>query len=291
MSGFRYSLPRAVFGGLEHGLSSWPSPPGTTAADRAAVPRCSPGAGSPRSRLALVLIVVDKYWPLGVEAWGWAAGALAVGLAAAAVGLFGALQSAGSRHRTRPPLRTEGTRLQRPDPVAGRPRDRGGRGPAGRRRRQGRADRRRRAVRRQAAAASAVAAGAGRAGRAGRAADRAGASKTRRRRPPTRPPSSRCRRRPPRSAASLPIAANRRKRRGSRTPTAVPEARKRREGVEQRADQGKGDGEDQRPFAAAWPIAASRSAGRQGQGAARPVEEHRSRSGRQVCQGPQPRRS
>jgi hypothetical protein len=37
---------------------------------------------------ALVLIVVDKFWPLGVEAWGWAAGGLGVGLAAAMVWTF-----------------------------------------------------------------------------------------------------------------------------------------------------------------------------------------------------------
>ncbi len=47
---------------------------------------------------ALVLILVDKYWPLGVEAWGWAAGALAIGLAAAVgwtlSGRCGALEAA-----------------------------------------------------------------------------------------------------------------------------------------------------------------------------------------------------
>jgi hypothetical protein len=35
--------------------------------------------------MALVLVGVDKKWPLGVEAWGWVAGALGVGLAAAVV--------------------------------------------------------------------------------------------------------------------------------------------------------------------------------------------------------------
>ena len=34
---------------------------------------------------ALVLIAVDKFWPLGLEAWAWAAGALAVGVVAAIV--------------------------------------------------------------------------------------------------------------------------------------------------------------------------------------------------------------
>ena len=34
---------------------------------------------------ALVLIVADKFWPLGVEAWAWAAGALGLGLFAALV--------------------------------------------------------------------------------------------------------------------------------------------------------------------------------------------------------------
>ncbi len=38
--------------------------------------------------LALVLVVVDKKWPLGVEAWGWLAGALGVGLAAAVIWTF-----------------------------------------------------------------------------------------------------------------------------------------------------------------------------------------------------------
>jgi len=38
--------------------------------------------------VAFVLIAVDKRWPLGLEAWGWAAGALAVGLVAAMVWTF-----------------------------------------------------------------------------------------------------------------------------------------------------------------------------------------------------------
>ena len=38
--------------------------------------------------VAFVLIAVDKRWPLGVEAWAWAAGALAVGLVAAMVWTF-----------------------------------------------------------------------------------------------------------------------------------------------------------------------------------------------------------
>jgi hypothetical protein len=37
---------------------------------------------------ALVLIAVDKRWPLGIEAWGWAAGGLGVGLAVAMVWTF-----------------------------------------------------------------------------------------------------------------------------------------------------------------------------------------------------------
>ena len=34
---------------------------------------------------ALVAILADKFWPLGVESWAWVAGALGLGLLAAAV--------------------------------------------------------------------------------------------------------------------------------------------------------------------------------------------------------------
>ena len=170
---------------------------------------------------AVVLIAVDKFRPLGVEAWAWAAGALAVGLIAAAVWTL--LVRGNSLEAAMEIDHRFGLKERVSSALALSPADRetrGRRGAGGRRRAPHRADRRGRAVRREAAAAAAVAASAGRAGRDGGA-----AGQSRRRRevapptPTTRPPSSRSGNRRRWSAVSLPSAERRPRRRACRTPS------------------------------------------------------------------------
>ena len=241
---------------------------------------------------ALVLIAADKFWPLGVEAWAWAAGALGLGLLAAVVWTLlvrGSLLEAAIEIDRRFALKERVSSALSAD--AGRSPDGGGRGAAGRRPAPGRADRRGRAVHRQAAAAVAVAPAAGHVGRARGAVGRPGgreAGPGQDRRSGRETADQEIDRRGPPPACRAPRASQE----GglARGRAAVQEAGAGDQGIERRADEGEGVGQAERPLAALGRPAAAAWRGGEGQAAVGAVEEGRPGSGGQVRPGHQPRR-